>query len=136
MAYPPFERAPAGDIMKVVEAKPAGANLRVWVEGETIEGKEVRKGVLLPLGDSGPARERLRKIGLSVMALGDEVSVGPVAFGSQAEKLGLEPGLKLVGLELPAKRPDKEWVFVPALLLLGLIIVVQRARRQEPAPTG
>ena len=70
------------------------------------------------------------------MTLGDEASVGPVAFGSQAEKLGLEPGLKLVGLELPAKRPDKEWVFVPALLLLGLIIVVQRARREAPAPTG
>ncbi len=134
MIYPPFERVPATQIMKVVEAKPADANLRVWVEGLTIEGKTVNKGVLLPLGDKGPARDRLKKIGLTVMALGDDISVGPVDFGSRAEKLGLEAGFKFTGIEVPAERPDKEWIFLPALVLLGLIIALQRARREKVAP--
>jgi len=134
MVYPPFERAPAAAMMKVIEAKPAGANLRVWVEGQTIEGKDVKKGVLLPLGDEGSARERLGKMGLTLMALGEEVGVGPVAFGSRAEKLGLETGFKFTGIEVPAERPDKEWMFLPAVLLLGLIIALQRARREKAAP--
>ncbi len=134
MIYPPFERVPASQMMKVIEAKPAEANLRVWVEGQTIEGKDVKKGVLLPLGATGPARDRLKGIGLTVMALGDDISVGPVAFGSRAEKLGLETGFKFTGIEVPTERPDKEWMFIPALLLLGLIIVLQRARREKVAP--
>ena len=93
--------------MKVVEAKPAQANMRAWVEGETIEGKAVKKGVLLPLGEKGPARERLKKMGLTIMTLGDEVTVGAVAFGSRAEKLGLETGLKFRGVEVRPSAPTR-----------------------------
>ena len=134
MIYEPFENVPASQMMKIAEAKPADANMRVWVEGETIEGKSVKKGVLLPMGKPGTARERLKRIGLTVMTLGDDVTVGAVAFGSRAEKLGLENGFKFTGIEVPAERPDKEWMFVPALLLLGLVIAVQRARREKVAP--
>jgi len=128
MVYPPHVQAPATDIMKVIEAKPADERLRVWVEGQTIEGKDVRKGVLLPLGPKAPARERLKKIGLTLVTLGADVTVGQVGFGSQSEKLGLEPGFKISTIELEAERPDKEWMFVPAFLLLGLIILLQRTR--------
>jgi len=68
------------------------------------------------------------------MTLGDDVTVGAVAFGSRAEKLGLENGFKFTGIEVPAERPDKEWMFLPAVLLLGLVIAVQRARREKVAP--
>ncbi len=128
MAYPPFENVPASRMMEVAEAKPVNANMRVWVEGETIEGKKVKKGVLLPMGEKGPARERLKKAGLTIMTLGDEISVGAVAFGSRAEKLGLENGFKFTEIEVPAERPDKEWMFLPALVLLGLVIALQRMR--------
>jgi TRAP transporter 4TM/12TM fusion protein len=101
MMYPPFERVPATEIMQVVEAKPADDNLRVWVEGLTIEGKEVSKGVLLPLGETGPARERVKKIGVTVVTLGKGISVGAVGFGSRAEKLGLQTGFKVTGIEVP-----------------------------------
>jgi TRAP transporter 4TM/12TM fusion protein len=133
MVYPPFEKAPPTELMKIVEAKPPNANLRLWIEGETLEGKPFSKGVLVPLGASGPARERLRRAGLQVMTLGDEVSVGPVQFGSVAAKLGLEPGFRITGVEVPATRPAKEWVFIPALALLALVMLAQR-RRLVPPP--
>jgi hypothetical protein len=111
--------------------------------GFWLDGKEVRKGVLLPLGDAGPARERLRKIGLTVMALGSEVQVAAVQFGSPAEKLGLEQGFKVVSIEMPADRPAKEWMFLPALALLALVVLTQRAAGQgrpgcspPPPPAG
>ena len=130
MIYPPHVQVPAAKIMKVIEEKPAGDRLRMWVEGQTIEGRDVKKGVLLPLGPKAPARERLKKIGLTLVPLGTDVTIGQVQFGSQAEKLGLEPGFKIAAIELAAERPDKEWMFVPALLLLAIIVLLQRARLQ------
>jgi hypothetical protein len=137
MLYPPFEHTPPAALMKVIEDKPAGASLRLWVEGETLEGRSFSKGVLIPLGARGPARERLQRAGLSLVPLGDEVTVGPVAFGSVAAKLGLEAGFKVTGVELPVERPAKEWMFIPAALLLALIMLLQRARgRRQSAPAA
>ena len=128
MVYAPYDERPPGELMTLVEQAAPGERKRIWVEGINLDGKEVRKGVLLPLGDAGPARERLRKIGLTMMTLGDEVQVAAVQFGSQAEKLGLEQGFKVVSIEMPADRPSKEWMFVPALALLVLVVVSQRRR--------
>ncbi|WP_119353433.1 TRAP transporter permease [Azohydromonas sediminis] len=134
MVYPPYEERPASELMTLVEAAPAGERKRVWVEGVNLDGKEIRKGVLLPLGDPGPARERLRRIGLTVMTLGDEVQIAAVQFGSTAEKLGLEQGFRITQIEMPADRPPKEWMYLPALLLLGVVVAAQRARlKRGPA---
>jgi TRAP transporter 4TM/12TM fusion protein len=134
MFYPPFEHTAPAELTKIIEDKPANANLRMWVEGTTLEGKEFSKGVLIPLGPKAPARERLRRAGLSLIALGDDVTIGPVQFGSVAAKLGLEAGFKVTGVELPVERPPKEWMFIPALLLLAVIVLLQRARaRRGPA---
>jgi TRAP transporter 4TM/12TM fusion protein len=128
MVYPPYDERPAAELMKLVEEAPAGERKRIWVEGLNLNGDEVKKGVLLPLGEQAPARERLRKIGLTVMALGDEVQVAAVQFGSQAEKLGLEQGFKVTAIEMPSARPAKEWMFLPALALLAVVVVAQRGR--------
>jgi len=128
MVYPPFERAPAAQLMSIAEKAPAGARQRLWMEGESLEGKAVSRGVLLPLGEPGTARERLRKAGLSLIAQGEELQVMQVQFGSQADKLGLEQGFRITAIELPAPRPPKEWMFVPALALLAGVVLLQRAR--------
>jgi TRAP transporter 4TM/12TM fusion protein len=133
MMYPPYNEVPATELMKLVEAAPAGERKRVWVEGQNIDGKDIRKGVLLPLGDVAPARERLRKLGLTVVPLGQDIQIAQVQFGSVAEKLGLEQGFKVATIELPADRPAKEWMFLPALLLLGAVAALQRRRATAAA---
>jgi TRAP transporter 4TM/12TM fusion protein len=140
MIYDPYDRLPATQLMQQVQAAPANDKLRVWVTGTTLEGRDVAKGVLLPLGAPAPtARERLANIGLTVLTLGDAVQIAAVRFGSQAEKLGLEQGFVFSEIELPAtNRPDKEWIFVPTLLLLAGVWWLQRRRqrRQAPPATG
>jgi hypothetical protein len=84
--------------------------------------------VLLPLGPQGTARERFASSGLSVMAQGNDLLIMQVKFGSQAEKLGMEQGFKIVSAETPSERPAKEWMFLPAIALLLLVIGLQRAR--------
>src|SRR5690606_27364344 len=136
MLYPPYEEIPPTELSRLVEEAPRNANLRVWVEGLSLEGKDVSKGVLLPLGDKADsASARLARMGLTVMALGDEVQVAAVRFGSQAEKLGLEQGFAVTAIELPSgERPAKEWMFVPAFALLALVWAMQkpRTRRKQP----
>jgi hypothetical protein len=128
MVYPPFRDAAATQLLEIAEKAPADARQRLWIEGQTIEGKDVSKGVLLPLGEPAPARERLAKAGLRVIPQGDVLQVMQVQFGSRAEKLGIETGFQITKVELPADRPAKEWMFIPALALLGLVGWVQRRR--------
>ena len=133
MLYPPFEEVPATEFGRLVEEGPLNGNLRVWVEGMSLEGQDISKGVLLPLGEkAGNARERLGAIGLTTMALGDQVQVAAVRFGSQAEKLGLEQGYNIVRIELPSgERPDKEWMYIPAFALIALVWAMQKPRQRR-----
>lgn len=128
MAYAPYDQRPPTELMQLVEKAAPDERKRVWVEGMNLEGKDVRKGVLLPLGEAATANERLRRIGLTVMTLGDQVQVGAVKFGSSAEKLGREQGFRFTAIEVPSDRPAKEWMFVPAVALLALVMFLQRRR--------
>ncbi|MEO7939055.1 MAG: DUF3394 domain-containing protein, partial [Burkholderiaceae bacterium] len=115
---------------------PAEARQRIWIQGMNLEGKEVKKGVLLPLGAPGTAAQRLKAVGLQLMPLGDNLQVGVVQFGSKAEKLGIEQGFDITHVEVTATRPAKEWMFIPALLLLAGVMVLQwgRLKRERLAP--
>ncbi len=130
MVADPYDDVPLSEFTTIVETKPANANLRIWVEGMSLEGRDISKGVLLPLGATAAnARDRLSAIGLNVMVLGDQVQIMSVRFGSRAERLGLEQGFQITGLELPTTdRPAKEWVYIPALALLALVWFMQNAR--------
>ncbi|MGH8736683.1 MAG: DUF3394 domain-containing protein [Burkholderiales bacterium] len=43
-------------------------------------------------------------------------------------KAGFEQGFNVTGIETERPRPAKEWLFVPALVLLGGILLLQRRR--------
>jgi TRAP transporter 4TM/12TM fusion protein len=136
MLYPPYDEVPATRLTELVEAAPRNANLRLWIEGISLEGDEVSKGVLLPLGEPAPsARDRLAAIGLVVVPLGDAIQVASVRFGSQSQRLGIEQGFSVSRIEIPAERPAKEWIFVPTLLLLAGVAFLQLGRsRRERGP--
>ncbi len=54
MLYPPYEEVPPTELTRLVEEAPRNANLRIWIQGMTLEGEDISKGVLLPLGDKAP----------------------------------------------------------------------------------
>ncbi|HEY5764340.1 MAG TPA: TRAP transporter permease [Rhodocyclaceae bacterium] len=128
--YPPYVDAPASQIEEIIAPMDKDGRLRMFIEGITLEGNEISKGVLLPLEKPGESpRARLADAGLTLMSGADgSVQVLAVRFGSRAEKLGIEQGFEITKIELPADRPHKEWIFIPALLVLALIMVLQRRR--------
>jgi hypothetical protein len=134
MIEPEFEQRPPTELNQIVEEKPAGGFLRLTVEGMDMRGREISKVVMLPVGEPGPAIQRLQQAGLMVMEVGDEVQITNVDFGSAAERHGLDFGYNITTVLVPADRWPKELMFLPALALLGLIAWLQLRRRpEEPA---
>jgi len=134
MIYPPFTEVPATRIADVAETYPANTNLKMVVSGMTLEGEEVTKYVAIPLGEKAPGAERLESAGLMLTQEDGKVVIDLVAFGSPAEKLGLEFGWEIVSVLEPQERPDKELMWIPAFLLYGFIFWNQRRRRRKLVP--
>ncbi|HZV91748.1 MAG TPA: DUF3394 domain-containing protein, partial [Caldimonas sp.] len=128
MALPRFDVQPGQTIIERATAAAPGSGLRVRIAGTTLEGKDVKKTVLLPIGDPAPGQKRLAEAGLRVMTLPTGTQVMSVGLKSQAAKAGFEQGFMVTGIETERPRMAKEWLFVPALLLLGVIFLLQRRR--------
>jgi hypothetical protein len=52
-----------------------------------------------------------------------------VAFNSLAQKAGIDFDWEILSLQIPTDRPAKQWMYFPALALLGLVVIRQRQRR-------
>ncbi|TNF60171.1 MAG: TRAP transporter fused permease subunit, partial [Burkholderiales bacterium] len=136
MIHPPFDEIRGEAMAQAIEQAPANSSKRVWVEGMNLEGQDVRKGVLLPLGPEADVKTRLAHSGLTVMNDGDALMVVATRFGSTAEKLGIEQSFRITALEVPAQRPAKEWFYLPALVVLALVILLQRRRLRREKPVA
>jgi TRAP transporter 4TM/12TM fusion protein len=132
---PPTQDAPASRVYDVAKNAATDETLVMVIKGTTIEGDEVQKTVALQLGDQGPdGRKRLADGGLQLSALGDQVQVSTVKFGSRAQKSGFEQGWSVAALKVPTDRPSAHWFYLPALLLIAFVWWNQ-GRRLHPLPT-
>ncbi len=129
MAFDPYDERPASALQRVVAAVPDDGFLRINVTGETVLGEPTSRALALRLATKKDAAGRLHDAGLELTHVGNEVRVLSVAFGSAAERTGLRAGWRITSVLVPADRPAKEWMFVPALLLLGGVVALQRPRR-------
>lgn len=133
--YPPSHSLPAAQLEAEVEKLNAGEFIQLTISGVSIEGDDVNKTVSLQLDDArGDATTRLQSMGMTVNANGDERNVSMVGFGSAAEKAGVDFGFDITGITVQANRPAKEWMFVPALLALFGIALLQRRRANAKQP--
>ncbi|HIP77940.1 MAG TPA: DUF3394 domain-containing protein, partial [Kiloniellaceae bacterium] len=86
---------------------------------------------VLPLGEGETGEERLLSAGLELLIDGDVVEVDNAGFETAAQEAGLDFGQIIVVVEEPADQLPKQLMYIPALLLLALIIVMQRGRRRK-----
>ena len=132
----PYREVPAARIFDVAQQLDPGDRLALLIEGTNIEGDQIRKTVGVQLRDAGDGRKRLQEAGLTVTALGDQVQIANVRFGSRAKKNGFEIGWQVGGVLVPTERPSMHWVYVPALLLVALIWWGQGRRRMPTTPVA
>ncbi|MCH8925832.1 MAG: DUF3394 domain-containing protein, partial [Proteobacteria bacterium] len=129
--YPPLESVSATNLYEVAERMPVDAQIRIRVMGEDIEGREIDKVVMLPLGAAGSGKDRLFEAGLELLFDDGKVIVDNVVFGSTAERQKIDFDFEIASVEVETDRPAKQWFYLPALIALGLIIMLQRRRREK-----
>ena len=128
--YPPLESAPAKDIYKIAEGMTEGSQIRVRIIGMDIEGRDVDKTVMLPMGKLGPGKDRLQKAGLELRFEEGKTFVDNVVFGSTAERQKIDFDYEIASVETKTDRPPKQLFYIPAIVALLLIITLQRRRRR------
>jgi hypothetical protein len=129
MITEPLAPLPAGETFAQVEKAPKDGALRLRIATQDLSGNTVEKLVRLTLGSGNTPAERLAASGLTVRQTGDALVVQSVRFGSEARKYGLQQGDEVRAVVVPADRPSAYWFALPALALLGLIVLAQRRRR-------
>ena len=129
---PEFETRPGSAIIEMAQAAKADSSLRVRLAGEDLYGDKIDARYLLPMGAIGEDGETrlLDTAGIELRNEDGTYFVDNVSFGGAAEQLGIDFDWEVVELEVTTDRPPKELFFIPALLLVIGVIVLQIRRRR------
>jgi len=142
---PPFDAKPGSEVLKIVEQLPDNAIVRLKMVGPDADNEDVpyETYVQLNLGKKqGSGEDRLAKAGLTVMEDNGKVTFEGFAWDFKdkelKERLNKEmiigdPDKPVTFAEVLVARDrmPKEVFYIPALLLLGFIIMIQRARHRK-----
>lgn len=131
--YPATILYPGTSVTEIVEGLKVGEEVELMVAGENLEGDYSSKTVRLPFDDRAKtAEERISSMGLMLNNENGRMLVDMVEFGSPAEAAGIDFDWEIRSVVVDSERPMKEWVFVPALLILfGLGMNQKRRIRKE-----
>ena len=133
LAAPPFERAAPVQLQTVADGLAPGDEIRLQVSGTDAVGDPRSFVVILPLGEGAGGAERLLNAGLEVIDLDGRVVVDNVAYDSAAQQAGLDFDQVISGVLAPVEQPPRQLMYIPALLLLGLVVMLQRRRTTDKA---
>lgn len=132
MLYPEKTVTPGVEIAQVIEKLDVGHPIQLRVAGETLDGKYVEKTIKLPFDDKAiTAEERISSTGLELTETDDKMIVDMVKFGSAAESAGVDFDWEIKSIIQDADRPMKEWVFLPAFVIMLLMAKNQKRRTRR-----
>lgn len=127
--WPEYHQLPGSAITQQVMAIEPGEMLRIQVRGEDLQGRHTKKTVHLPVAAGVTADQRLQAMGLKIVIDKQRTVVDYVDFGSYAERAGIDFDWEIGRVEVINERPAKQWIFIPALLLLAVVAFNQHRRR-------
>ena len=128
MVYPPYSEEAPAEIVQAAEETPAGERLRLRVSGVNDLGDPLEFVALLPIGVGETGAEKLEASGLMFREDGDKMIIDDVIYDSPAQSAGLDWDQEVLRVLKPVPQPSKYWMFIPALLLLALVVFLQRGR--------
>ncbi|MEZ5845856.1 MAG: TRAP transporter permease [Geminicoccaceae bacterium] len=130
---PPFEEVAPTELTAAAEATPPGEDLRIRISGLDQFGSPMETVMLLNMPDGAGGAEKLEAAGLTLREDGDKLVVDDVAFDSPAQKAGFDWDQEIVAVRKPIDQPSKYWIFIPTLLVLAGIVMLQRGRAARQA---
>ncbi|MEM1078313.1 MAG: TRAP transporter permease [Pseudomonadota bacterium] len=139
MVQPPFRDAPPAEFEQVVEAAQSGDALRLLIRGPDFNTGEVAETTLLMEIGDGSLAERINASGLLLIPEGETVRLDEPSFGTETAEIladfdfyADEP-VEIASIQVPQRQLPEQVFYIPALLLLGGVIALQRRRQTKPA---
>ncbi len=128
-AVEPHQYMPMSEFLKQDHLVKQGEALRLHVSDDGYSGEVENTIHLLIAREQGPFDQVLENAGLNLYIKGSLVEVDSVDIGSDAYQAGFEAFQIITGLEVANEQPSKAFVYIPSLLLFGLVFFSQRKRR-------
>jgi len=139
MVQSPFRSLEPATFEQVLGEAEEGERIRLLIRGPDFNTGDIAETTLVVNAEGASAAERLANTGLLLLPEGDTMKLDEPMFGtSTAEALidfdfYTDRPVEIAAVEVARNRMPKEVFYVPALLLLGLVILLQRRRQTKPA---
>ncbi|MCQ4278405.1 TRAP transporter permease [Pseudomonas stutzeri] len=131
IAHDPYRDIPPSQLVQALEAVDEDSQLRLRIRGEDAVGDMREFSLLVAIPDGETGEQKLEKLGVMTYEEDGKVLIDSVTFGSPAADLGLQFDQEILAVRAPTDRLPKEWMWLPALLLFGLVVWMQRRRKLD-----
>ncbi|MDY7114990.1 TRAP transporter permease [Halomonas sp. SSL-5] len=136
MIHDPYQSVPPAQFVEALGSVDEESTLRLQILGEDDFGDPLTTYMQLPVPEGETGEERLANLGLDLIIEDERAVVDMVAYGSQAADLGFDFDQEIIEVLAPVDRWTKELMWIPAFLVFGLIVVMQRRRRDRTAASA
>jgi TRAP transporter 4TM/12TM fusion protein len=140
MVSPPFDESPGAQIEALAGGLPAGDDLRLSVSGPDFDNPDKIKKVTLivPLAEAGPGLDRMSTAGLQIIvdegvaAIEEPFPNTPFFTDLQRFDFYGDVPVKIDVIRIATERWAKELFYIPALILLAFVCLLQWRRAEVP----
>ncbi len=139
MVQDPFREIPPLQFETALGEAPEGEQLRLLIQGPDFNTGETAETTLVVDAVGATPAERLANTGLLLLPEGDVMRLDEPAFGSETAEALIDfdfytdDPVQLASVQVAQARMPEQIFYIPALLLLGLVIILQRRRQTQPA---
>ncbi|SOC03336.1 TRAP transporter permease [Stappia indica] len=131
LAVAPYDQVEPTSLVETLERATPGTELRATVSGMNDVGDPITLTMMIPVGNEATGDERLEAFGLMVFEQDGKLIVDGTAYDSPAQQAGFDFDQIFETLDVPTAQPPRELFYIPALLLLGLVYMLQRGRKRQ-----
>ncbi|KUJ81899.1 TRAP transporter permease [Ruegeria profundi] len=140
---PPYASVEPSAFVETIGQTPPGTEVRLVVSGPDFDTLAMTDTtVIVAVGNEEGGEARVDAMGLLLLEEDGLIKLEEPMFGSPvADELGNfdyygDEAVRLTSVSLPSSQPPKQMIYIPAMILLGLIAFLQRGRaaRQEEVP--
>ncbi|WP_170381069.1 TRAP transporter permease [Ruegeria atlantica] len=137
---PPYASVEPSAFVETVGQTPPGSEVRLVISGPDFDTLEMTDTtVVVAVGNEDGGEARVDAMGLMLFEEDGLVKLEEPLFGTPvADELDIfdyygDEAVRLTSVSLPTSQPPKQLIYIPAMILLGLIAFLQRGRaaRQE-----
>jgi len=131
MIHDPYQDIPPAQFVETLGSVSDDTTLRLQIAGLDAYGDPMTTYMTLPVPEGADGQERLDNLGLELIIEDERAVVDMVAYGSQAADMGFDFDQEIIQVLAPVDRWTKEWMWIPAFLVFGLVLMLQRRRRDR-----